>query len=563
MSLERWRAYAVLFRGSRRMLTASVAASLAQSAALIPIALLVREAFNSAIPGGDGGELVLIGAAMLGLYAVSSGLGLWTRHTVLAATKRAIALLRGRLMDKLYSLPRSDVDRRDRATLHSTIVQDSERLDVMSNALMAQLLPAAIVSGALGITLVVLDPLLAVLLASVGPAILVIGVGIGRRVRGRARGYQEAFDRFDGGTSIGLLALTLTRVHAAEADELARRAEEHAAVEIAGRRLAFLQAAWTLVNGSVAAVGAVIVLVVGGREVGRGSLTLGDLLSFYAVIGLLRGQAMTVLLTTPQVLAGYESLDRVQELLDADAPDPYTGTREIAFRGGVELRDVGFSYGNQPLLEGVSLRVEPGERVALLGPNGAGKSTVVSLLLGLYRPDRGHLTADGTPYDELDVRALRRAMGVVLQDPVILPGTVADNIAFGRPDAARADIEAAARASTADAVIAELPDGLDTDVGDDGGLLSGGQRQRIAIARALMGDPRLLVLDEPSTHLDDAALAGLLERLAARPGAPAILFVTHDATVAAAADRVVELRDGRVARGAPQPTTVSAPGATP
>src|SRR3954447_11214852 len=190
--------------------------------------------------------------------------------------------------------------------------------------------------------------------------------------------------------------------------------------------------------------------------------------------------------------------------------------------------------------------IEPGEWVALVGPNGAGKSTIVNLMLGLYRPDEGAVLADGVAFDGVDIHSLRRRIGVVLQDPPLFPGTVRDNIAFGEPDATDEAVSRAATAATAARFIEELPLGYDTPVGDEGELLSGGQRQRIAIARALLREPRLVILDEPSTSLDRHATDALLQNLRSLPEAPAVLLVTHDDVVARTAERTIAIRDGRI-----------------
>jgi ABC-type multidrug transport system fused ATPase/permease subunit len=241
-----------------------------------------------------------------------------------------------------------------------------------------------------------------------------------------------------------------------------------------------------------------------------------------------------------------ESLVRVEELL-ATPPPARGGTRELEdFRGTVAAEGVCFAYRDVPVLSEVDFDITAGEHVALAVPTGSGKSTLVNLLLGLYKPDAGWVKADGVALDELDLVALRRRIGVVLQDAVILHGTVRDNIAYGRADATEAEIREAARQAGADTFIERLPGGYDAAVGDEGALLAGGQRQRIALARALLGRPALLVLDEPTTHLDHAAIGVLLRELAILPAA--VIMVTHDMEVAAQADRVVHLRDGRVAR---------------
>jgi ATP-binding cassette subfamily B protein len=226
---------------------------------------------------------------------------------------------------------------------------------------------------------------------------------------------------------------------------------------------------------------------------------------------------------------------------------PARPDQAMASGGNVlELDDLWVSYGGMRALSGVSLVVPEGSVVALLGPNGAGKSTIVSLMLGLYRPGSGRLLADGIPYDELDMHVLRRQIGVVLQDPIILPGSIAENIAYGHADATMADIRRAAEWSTAAGYIEALPQGYETQAGDEGSLLSGGQRQRIAIARALIADPALLILDEPTTYLDEASIRALTTNLNALPGGPSVLIVTHDPEAARGVDSVARLRDGRI-----------------
>jgi ABC-type bacteriocin/lantibiotic exporter with double-glycine peptidase domain len=296
------------------------------------------------------------------------------------------------------------------------------------------------------------------------------------------------------------------------------------------------------------------VLIGGGIAVAQGSMTLGAFLSFYAVMALLLRQLAALAQGMPTILIGFESLLRLDELLEAEDREPYDGTRQVELQGAIGFEQVTFSYDREPVLRDVELVITPGERVVITGPNGAGKSTLLNLLLGLYRPDRGTIRLDGVPLEDVDLRHARRQIGVVLQDPVLFPGTIRDNIAYAQPAARDAVVESAARVATAAEFIEELPDGYDTQIGDEGELLSGGQRQRIAIARALLGGPSVLILDEPTTYLDDRAIGSFLTRLAELPNAPTVLIVTHNDQTGAEADRVIQLRDGVVvAGGQPEP----------
>ena len=244
-----------------------------------------------------------------------------------------------------------------------------------------------------------------------------------------------------------------------------------------------------------------------------GRLTLGALFSFYAGVALLRSPLDQGVYAMPLVIGGEPSLARVEEFLAEADERPYDGTRRTDFAGGIGLHTVTFGYGDGNVLEDVSLTIRPGEVTALVGPNGAGKSTVVDLILGFYRPDSGHLSADGVRFDEIDLRHLRRSIGLVEQEPVMIDGTIAENLTYGMPELAVDDYHRAARLATADAFISQLPAGYDTVIGDAGLTLSGGQRQRLTIARALVRRPRLLILDEPTNHLDEKSLHEVFENL--------------------------------------------------
>jgi ABC-type bacteriocin/lantibiotic exporter with double-glycine peptidase domain len=546
MSLAPWMTLFDLFAGSRRTLVASVLLSLAQFAVIAPTGYLVGYVFNTLIPKHDTTGILLASGAILVLYLAGSALSLWTRWLVLDASKSAVTSLRSSLLARVYALPRSYFDRADVGRLHSIIVQDSERVDVLSGQVFGLLLPALVVSLGLAIVLAALDPVLFAAVLAVVPILVVVGQRLGAAVRRRARRWQTAFDVFDSRTQLALRAITLTKVRAAEETDLEQRRAEHAELAVTGRDMVRLHAAYMNVQTGVAAASGAVVLAIGGRAVALGEMSLGSLLAFYAILALLLRQVTVIAPTLPQVYSGYESLVRVREVLTLTEAEPYAGSHRIDFRGGVELERVSFAYGEEPVLVDVDLRIEPGERVAIVGPNGAGKSTLAGLVLGLHRPQEGRVLADGTPYETLDVRDLRRAFGVVLDDPIVFPGSVLENIRYGRPKLSRADVEHAARLATVDQFVDELPGGYDAEVGYEGALLSAGQRQRIALARALCGSPALLVLDEPTVHLDDASIARLFANLAELPGSPTVLVISHDPEVARHVDVVHELRDGQI-----------------
>jgi ABC-type multidrug transport system fused ATPase/permease subunit len=536
-----------LFRESRTLVVLGVATAAVESAVLVPIALVVRHVFNTDLPRHRSGSIAVDGATILALYAASAAFGLLSRVVALRITAAVDGRLRIELLSKLYELPMGWHDRHRAGPIHAIAVQDTERVSSMLATISSQLLPAAVVGFALAVVALLVNPLLCLTVLVVVVPLMVGSRLLTRRMSRLTDRWAESSSRFSSQAMLALRAMATTKVLGGEEWELQRGTET--AEDLAERRRAagVAAAASQAIHAALAATAGSAVLIVGGIAVAHHTMSLGSLLAFYAVVALLLRQLSTLGWQSYEILVGLQAMDRIEALLRTEATEPVAaGGRRIEFSGGIALTGVGFGYDDARVLHEVDLTFRPSEHLALIGPNGVGKSTVVSLILGLYRPQAGRLLADDVPYEELDIRSLRRQIGVVLQDPVILPGTIAENIAYARPDATEDAIRTAAANATAAEFIEDLKDGYATIVGDEGSGLSGGQRQRIAIARALLGAPALLVLDEPTTYLDESAMTTLLARLMSLPQSPTVLLVTHDPQVAGHVERVIELRDGRV-----------------
>lgn len=531
--------------GSGRLIAASLVFALAQAALLVPAGLLVRHLFDHEIPAGDTSGVAWAGALIALVVVLSAAVAMVARHVVLRATKEAIGRLRVRLARQLYSLPLGWFDDVEEGALHATVVQDSERLDQVNAGVVAQLLPAATIAAALGAALLVVAPVLALVAFLAVPVSWLASRAPNRALGRRSRRFQETFDRFSTRMLRAIGAPAALRADGAHERELDSAGAEIAALSEAGRALFWLQFASTQLASAAAGVIGVAVLVVGAGAVARGDMTLGTLVAFYALALPLRGQLATILTVLPTVVSGGEWLRRLEAVLDAAPPAPYAGTRPPPSSLRVVLEDVTFGYRQgSPVLRGLDLDLPEGAVVGLAGPNGAGKTTLAELVLGLRRPDAGRLLAGGIPYDQLDPILLRERMALVAQAPLLLSGTVAQNIAFSVPGATRADIAAAATLATADEVVARLPGGLDSTLGEHGKRLSGGEAQRIALARAFLRRPSLLILDEPTTHLDSDSVQRLLSTLSALEWGPAVLLISHDEGVLECADFVYRLVDG-------------------
>jgi ATP-binding cassette, subfamily B, bacterial len=266
--------------------------------------------------------------------------------------------------------------------------------------------------------------------------------------------------------------------------------------------------------------------------------------------------------------AGYAALAGAERILELLAQRPVVTAparpRPLGrARGGLVFDTVWFSYRGalRPTLSGVTFVVAPGQRVALVGPSGAGKSTIAKLLLRFYDPSQGRIRLDGIDLRDLPLDALRRNIAVVLQETLVFDGTVRDNILWGRPDATERQVIEAARAADAHEFITALPDGYQTRIGQRGRLLSGGQRQRLAIARAMIRDAPVLLLDEPTTGLDAAATRRILVPMRRLMAGRSTLIISHDLLTVSDADLILYLEDGRIAAAGTHPDLlVTSPG---
>jgi ATP-binding cassette subfamily B protein len=304
--------------------------------------------------------------------------------------------------------------------------------------------------------------------------------------------------------------------------------------------------------GGTMGIGRLLVWIAGGYlliKYPSPQNSFGTLVMFTGFVNGFYEPIMELANSNRMVTRAASSAQRVFEVLDTP-PDIYSAERAVTkepFQGRVEFRNVSFSYeGAQPALRDVSVVVEPGQMIGLCGPSGAGKSTFVNLLCRFYDVTDGQILIDGIDIRDYDVKWLRRQTGMVLQEPYLFHGTIADNIRYGKPDATEAEIIRAAKAANAHDFIVGLPDGYDTMVGERGQSLSGGERQRVSIARAILHDPKLLILDEATSSVDTETEKQIQQALDRLVEGRTTFAIAHRLSTLQAADRLIVLEAGKI-----------------
>lgn len=539
-----WRYYASCYDQSNARVFAMVLLGLVQSIFVLPTIYLLRHAFDVAIPQGNLRGVFGDGAGIAFCQILLIVFSLWVRDLTLNTTKNVVANIRFHLISRLYTLSRSFYTESERGALHTTIVQDTERVDLMSNGLVSRLLPSLLAILALSAVMVWISWKLFLAVLAIVPLLLIVDRLLVEKLKTASKTFRSSFERFSKGVLFVTESIDLTRAQTAEEYELERQMVNVKNLRETSGRVALFDSAYGLIQSNLTTLASVVVLMAGGIAIAHETMTMGDLLSFFVALRMLNQYTSQIVQTTPVLVMGNESLNALYSLISSEAAEPYRGTERFSFSGEVRLDDVSFRYGEGPLLSGVTLAIKPRRAIAILGPNGCGKSTILNLILGFYRPQSGGLFCDEMRYDRVNLLDLRRGIGFVAQNPKLFSGSVWENIAYGMPDATLEEVEHAARLALADGFIAKLPEGYDTNIGDDGMRLSGGQRQRIAIARALLRKPKLLILDEPTNHLDVHSVSRLMENLRRSQDQLSFLLVSHDRDVIRHADEVYEIENG-------------------
>jgi len=538
-------------RPYRRLMAASLTALVATAAVSLSLPLAVR----LVVDGFEAGDIELLNSYFLAALALALLLALGTGvrfYLVTLLGERVVADIRKALFARMIAMSPAFYERIMTGEVLSRLTTDTTLiLSVIGSSVSIALRNSLMLVGGLAM-LTLTSPRLTGFVLLIVPAVIVPIIVMGRRLRRLSRENQDWIAASSGNASEALLAARTVQSFTHEAPSTrAFDAVTEESYRVARRRI-LTRSAMTVIVIFLAFSGIVGVLWSGANSVAAGVMSPGELVQFviYAVIVAGAVGALSEIWGEVQRAAG--ASERLAELLTAeDTVRETTAPRPLPhpLRGEIAFEDVRFFYPSRPgqaALDGVSLRVRPGETVALVGPSGAGKSTIIQLMQRFYDPAAGRITVDGVDIRDLSLTDLRGVMALVPQDAVIFATSARENIRFGRPGATDAEVEAAARAAAAHDFLSALPQGYDSPLGERGVLLSGGQRQRIAIARAILRDAPILLLDEATSALDAESELAVQQAVTRLAQGRTTLVIAHRLATVKQADRILVFDGGRI-----------------
>jgi ATP-binding cassette subfamily B protein len=488
------------------------------------------------------------GGMIMGAALLHGLIRLFSRTTLLHAARRIEYGIRDDLYAKLLTLDLPFFNRERTGDLMSRFANDLTNVRMLLGFGILNIMNTAVVYLAALALLLRISPLLTVCSVIPFPVMILVVKRLSAAMFRRSKRAQEELARLTSFVEENVSAAAVIKAYCREEAAIAGFAGVSGRYMASNMRIAQLRGLMIPVMAATSALGTLIVLLMGGARVVSGQLTLGDFVAFNGYLAMLIWPTIVFGWILNLMQRGAASMSRLNQVLLAQPQvvEPAEPVVPDRLRGEIELRDLTFSYNGEPLLAGISLRIPAGSRFGIVGAIGSGKSTLVRLLARLYPVADGTIFIDGIDLNRLSLTTLRDAIGFVPQESFLFSRTVRENIAYGLADAPAGGVERAAGLASLAADVARFPNGYDTLVGERGITLSGGQRQRTAIARALLKDPSILILDDPLSAVDARTEEEILASLADYYGSRTVIIVSHRLSALRDCDRIIVLEAGEV-----------------
>ncbi|GAP13100.1 ABC-type multidrug transport system, ATPase and permease component [Longilinea arvoryzae] len=510
---------------------------------------IIRWTIDKGILAGDFSLLALASAALLGLVIVKGVLSYFQGRCTEVASQNVAYDMRNELQRKITQLSFSFHDQAQAGDLLSRAIQDVERIRFLTGRATFRVVEGVVMMAATAVVMVVMNPRLSLLAVLAIPLLAFQSIRFGRIFRPLSRLIQEQLAALTTRVEQNLRGVRVVKTFAQEAQEIERFEVENQRWFELSSTSARLQAVHMPLLQWIANISSVAILLYGGMLVINGQMTIGELVAFNTYMGQLVTPVRFLGMILPAITMAAASAERIFEILD-QVPEVYEQPDAPQLKveqGCVRFENVSFSYGKNRVLREISFEAQPNQVVALLGLTGSGKTSIVNLIPRFYDPTEGRITIDGTDIRDVTLASLRAQIGMVLQETTLFEASIRDNIRFGHPDATEEEIVAAAQAAQAHEFILESAKGYDTEVGERGATLSGGQKQRLAIARALLTDPHILILDDATSSVDSETEYRIQLALEQVMRGRTTFVIAHRLSTVQRADLILVLEKGRIA----------------
>ncbi|MBE7719387.1 MAG: ABC transporter ATP-binding protein [Lacrimispora celerecrescens] len=514
-------------------------------------ALLIANVINGALEGGEAGKqaILLNVAVWLGLLVIHLPANWLHNKYKNKVIRKTEAGLRGALVRKLQELSIPYHTGIQSGRLQSKIIRDVEAVETLSSQLFVNLMNIMMnLVITLSIT-AVKNRIVLLFFLLVAPVTSVTVIAFRKKIHRENRAFRQEMEETSARVMEMVELVPVTRAHALEQREVEKIKEQLEETADKGYRLDMIQAHFGAVSWCVFQVFQALCLGFSGFMALKGLIRIGDVTFYQSSFTTVVNQFTALINLLPILTKGLESVTSIGEILASDDVEHNDGKREMkALDGSYSFRNVQFSYkdSQEQVLDGFQLEVKAGETIALVGESGSGKTTVLNLIIGFITPSDGRLLIDGMDVNDINLRSYRKFISVVPQSPVLFTGTVRENIVYGLERVSEEEIGHAIEAANLKSVIAKLPKGLDTTIGEHGANLSGGQRQRISIARAIIRDPKVIILDEATSALDTISEKEIQDALDRLIKDRTTFIVAHRLSTVRGADRIVVLDKGKI-----------------